>query len=186
MKKTALLLIASILFGLQLGFANAAYYIHQDNALLTIQSPAPNASFEETCIPLIVDVSLIYGTTTILDEFSLENLTCSYSLDNGEWREITSINAKSNISQPDIDYWNGLLHKLNLTCSTTLQGLTDGVHSVNITLTIVDSSGTHQSTSQANFNINLLPEPPQNQSLSPQSSSLAPQLQWLLWLVWGC
>ena len=159
MKKTALLLIASILFGLQLGFANAAYYIHQDNTLLTIQSPAPNASFEETGIPLIVDVSLIYGTTTTIDEFSLENLTCSYSLDNGEWRKITSTNVTSNTSQPDINYWNGLLHKLNLTCSTTLQGLTEGVHSVNINLTIVDSSGTYQSTSQANFAINLQPEP---------------------------
>jgi hypothetical protein len=60
-------------------------------------------------LTLVVNVSLIYGTTSTLDEFSFENLTCLYSLDNGERKNITSMNITSNIAGPNINYWNGLL-----------------------------------------------------------------------------
>jgi|WetSurMetagenome_2_1015567.scaffolds.fasta_scaffold449333_2 hypothetical protein len=151
----------SIMFGYQSGFVNAAYDIHQNHTLISIQSPNPNGIYDKSTIPLIVNVSLIYGTTTTLDELSFQNLICRYSLDNGEWINISSINVTSYKSQPDINYWNGLLHKLNFTCGTTLQDLHVGSHSIDFTLTLNDSWGTYQNTSQTYFTINPQPTPTQ-------------------------
>ena len=137
----------------------STYFIHQDHTQVSVQSPTPDGFYEESTVPLVVNVSLTYGTTTALDEFAFESLTCRYSLDNREWKNITSINITSNEAQPDINYWNGLLHELNFTCSTTLQDLCVGSHSVNFTLISVDSRGTYSDTSQTYFTINMQPEP---------------------------
>ena len=139
-----LVLLASTLFGIQwVSFANATYSMHQ-NPIVSIHSP--NGSYVESTVPLVVNVSLIYGTTTTVDEFSFQNLTCLYSLDKGEWKNITDMNVTSNKASPDINYWSGFLHRLNVTYSTALQNLSAGLHSINITLITADSWGTYQST----------------------------------------
>lgn len=166
----AVVFAVSIMFVHQLGFANAAYDIHQNHTLISIQSPTPNGIYDKSTIPLIVNVSLIYGTTTTLDELSFQNLICRYSLDNREWINIPSINVTSNKSQPDMNYRNGLLHKLNFTCGTTLQDLSVGSHSIDFTLTLNDSWGTYQNTyqntSQTHFTITPQPTPTQTSNAS--------------------
>lgn len=135
-------------------FVNAAYRIHQNHTLISIQSPASNGFYVESSVALVINVNMIYGTTTPIDEFSFQNLTCSYSLDNGEWKNITAVNVTSNKSQPDMNYWYGLLHRLNITYRASMQNLSDGLHSINITLNSTDSWHTYQDTSQVYFTIN--------------------------------
>ena len=167
-----LVLLASMLFELQcISFAKATYTIHQNHTLISIQSP--NGSYVESSIALIVNVSLIYGTTSTVDEFSFQNLTCSYSLDNGEWKNITSMNITSNTAGPDINYWYGLLHRLNITYNTVMQNLSAGLHSLNVALKSTDSWGIYQNTSQTYFTVNTQPTPTPNTS-STFSSTLSP------------
>jgi len=161
MKRTALALtliwalLASALVGCQfVSFADAraipAYSVH-----VSIQSP--NGSYAESAIQLIVNVTLYFGTDSPSDEVSLQNVTCNYSLDNGEWRNITSMTVTSHTTQPDINFWFGLLHVINCTYSTTLQDLSEGSHFLNVT---VQSDADHQGSSSVYFTVGYIPEFP--------------------------
>jgi hypothetical protein len=153
------LLALLVLLASNAGFVNATYTIHQNHTIISIQSPAPNASYVESSLPLVVNLSVIYGTTTTIDEFAFQNLTCSYNLDNSEWKNITSMNITSNKSQPDINYYYGLLHRLEVTFNTTIQNLSTGLHSINIILKSTDSWDNYQNTSQVYFTINTKSSP---------------------------
>jgi hypothetical protein len=161
MKRTALalaliwVLLASTLVGFQfVSFADAraipAYSVH-----VSIQSP--NESYVESTIPLIVDVTLYYGTDTASDEVSLQNVTCKYSLDDGKWKNITAMTVTSHTTQPDINFWSGLLHVINCTYNTTLQDLSEGSHFLNVT---VKSDADHQGSSSVYFTVGYIPEFP--------------------------
>jgi len=161
MKKAALalaliwVLLASTLVGFQfVSFADAraipAYSVH-----VSIQSP--NGSCAEATIPLIVDVTLYFGTNNQYDEVSLQNVTCKYSLDDGEWKNITAMTVTSHTTQPDINFWSGLLHVINCTYNTTLQDLSEGSHFLNVT---VKSDADHQGSSSVYFTVGSIPEFP--------------------------
>jgi len=161
MKRTALALaliwvfLASTLVGFQfVSFADAraipAYSVY-----VSIQSP--NGSYAESTIPLIVNATLYFGTNNQYDEVSLQNVTCKYSLDDGEWKNITSMTVTSHTTQPDINFWSGLLHVINCTYNTTLQDLSEGSHFLNVT---VKSDADHQGSSSVYFTVGSIPEFP--------------------------
>jgi len=140
--------LASILVGFQFASfvdasATPAYSVH-----VSIQSP--NGSYSESTLPLIVNATLYFGTDAPSDEVSLQNVTCNYSLDNGEWKNVTSMMVTSYTTQPDINFWSGLLHVINCTYNTTLQDLSEGSHLLNVT---VKSDDTHQGSSSVYFTV---------------------------------
>jgi parallel beta-helix repeat protein len=120
-----------------------AYSVH-----VSIQSP--NGSYSESTLPLIVNSTLYIGTDAPPDEVSLQNVTCNYSLDNGEWKNVTSMRVTSHTTQPDINFWSGLLHVINCTYNTTLQDLSEGSHLLNVT---VKSDDNHQGSSSVYFTV---------------------------------
>ncbi len=134
-------------------FAQATYTIDPGFTQITIQSPISNESYNESSITLVADVKLIYGTSSTLDEFSFEKLSCSYCIDGDEWTNFTSMEVTSNTASPSINFWNGFVHKLNVTYSSTLQNLTDGLHSARIRLVSNDSFREYQDTANVNFTI---------------------------------
>ncbi|MCW4018723.1 MAG: hypothetical protein NWF00_08640 [Candidatus Bathyarchaeota archaeon] len=163
-------------------FIFAAYSV--DSVEVSIQSP--NGKYINSSIPLIAKVNFIYGTTSTRDEFSFQNVICSYRLDNGEWKNITVINVTSNASQPDINYWNGLLHKLNVTYSTVLDDLSEGLHVINVTVNANDTFGNINASDIATFSIVELPSntfspvasPPPTETHSPvQTLTPSPSVQ---------
>jgi hypothetical protein len=162
-------------------FVFATYSI--DSLRVSIQSPY--GEYVNSFIPLIVEASFIYGTTSTIDEFSFHNVICSYRLDDGEWQNITAIDVISNVSQPDINYWNGLLHKLNVTYSTVLGNLSEGLHFINVTVCANDSFGSINASDGVTFSLVKLPSntsglsasPFQTESTSPVQSSLPSPLK---------
>jgi len=130
--------------------ATPAYSVH-----VSIQSPS--GSYTESTVPLIVNVTLYFGTDRPSDEVSLQNVTCKYSLDNDEWKNITSMTIISHTSQPDINFWNGLLHKINCTYNTNLEDLSEGAHSLTVN---VKSDDAHHGTAAAYFTVGAIPEFP--------------------------
>jgi hypothetical protein len=159
-----LMFTAPILVGMQsVSFVYAAYSVNS----LQMSIQLSGGEYVESTIPLKVNASLVYGTTSIVDEFSLQTLICSYSLDSGEWKNITSVNVTSNESQPDMNYWYGLLHKLNVTFSTVLQGLSEGVHFINVTVSASNTHGNISDSDTVTFSVAELPSPPLSPSASP-------------------
>ncbi len=147
----AVLAIAVLLADSTLSYASATYTIEDGFTQILIQSPIPNESYNESSVRLVVEVRLIYGTSSITDEFSFRNLTISYGVDGCEWCNFTSRNITSNTAMPSVNFWQGLLHKLNITYTAELQNLTDGLHSVDVNLRTNDSWGAYENVAQANF-----------------------------------
>ncbi len=141
----------------------AGYTIEPEFTQIAIQSPQPNESYNESSLKLVANVRLIYGTDSTVDGFRPDTLMCSYSVDGGEWTNFTSRNVTSNIASPDINFWNGFLHRLNVTFTSGMKNLTDGPHSVEIRLMSNDSFGEYQDTANVNFTI----VPTQSPSPSP-------------------
>lgn len=179
MLNTAIMLMftASILVGMQsVSFVYAAYSVNS----LQMSIQLSGGEYVESTIPLQVNASLVYGTTSIVDEFSLQTLICSYSLDSGEWKNITSVNVTSNESQPDMNYWYGLLHKLNVTFSTVLQGLSEGLHFINVTINATDTFGTITDSDTVNFSVTEMRFPTLSPSASPSPTQAPSHTQSLV------
>jgi|WetSurMetagenome_2_1015567.scaffolds.fasta_scaffold02931_10 hypothetical protein len=171
-------LLISSLVGIQSASIVCATYSIES---IQISVKSPHGTQTDSTIPIIVDVNFVYGTSSALDEFSFQNVSCSYSLDNGEWQRINNSNVTSNKSQPDINFWDGLLHKLNVTYSTALQNLSEGMHFMNVTIEANDTFRIISSFDTTTFNVPQLPSPTltpsENQSatgsLAPSQSSVA-------------
>jgi hypothetical protein len=126
-----LVLLASTLLGLQpQSFAADAQAIL---AYIGVSIQSPNGSYPApTPIPLNVNVELVYGTTTrSSNELSGQDVICKYSLDNSEWKDIPFIEVTSTTSQPDLNF--PFINIINCTYSTVLQGLSEGLHFINVT-----------------------------------------------------
>jgi N-acetylneuraminic acid mutarotase len=144
------LVVSTLLSFNSVGSAMGAYIVSSVN--VSIQSPT--GFYDQSTLPLSINVSFVYGTTTTTDEFSFQNVTCKYSLDGGVWKNITQMNVTANKQQPDINFWNGFLHKLNATYSTVLQGLPEGSHFINVTVQSGETAGNAQTyfTTKASAN----------------------------------
>ena len=160
-------LIASTLFGVQsVRFANADIYPPPSRFGIIIywDISSPNGSYAQSAIPLTVDLLILYGTAPISPEISVQNVTCMYSLDNAEWKNISFIKVISS----RVDSWplyQQMVHEINCTYSTTLQGLSEGLHFINVT---VKSDGDSWGTSQVYFTVD---SPPVISVLSPQNKT---------------
>jgi hypothetical protein len=144
--------------------------------LIEVSIQKPEGAYVEanTNITLIVRASFRYGTTSTLDEFSFENITCRYSLDNGEWKNITSKKVTSNTATPDINFWNGYMHTLNVTYKTVLEGLPEGAHFINVTLTAKNKRGDVNDSDTLRLSVTGMPSNSSNQTVTPALSN--PQL----------
>ncbi|MCJ7560290.1 hypothetical protein MUO79_06690 [Candidatus Bathyarchaeota archaeon] len=175
MKRTALALtlilalLVSTLLGLQSNsFVSAAYF-----ADVSIQSPKEFCN--ENAIPLTVNTQIIYGTTTPVDDkFSaqIQNTTCKYSLDNGEWKDVPFMGVTSRRSQPSINYYYGLVHILNCTYEVLLQDLSEGVHFINVTVKSPDSWGDSSVYFTVNAAVDISVLSPQNKTYDGNSLPL--------------
>ncbi len=145
-----------------------------DSIEVSIQKPEDAHVEANTNITLIVRASFRYGTTSTLDEFSFENITCRYSLDKGEWKNITSKNVTSNTATPDINFWNGYMHTLNATYKTVLEGLPEGAHFINVTLTAKNKRGDVNDSDTLRLSVTDMPSNSSNQTVTPALSN--PQL----------
>jgi len=148
------LIIVSLVEIQAIEVANATYTIESGFTQVVVQSPTSNASYNASSDKLIVYVGLIYGTSSPIDEFSLENITCRYSIDGGERINFTSMYVTSNIASPSVNFWKGLLHKLNITMVSELRPPSDGLHFVEIRLNTNDSWGGYEDVAQTNFTTN--------------------------------
>lgn len=154
-------------------FMSFVYGIYVVNSVeVSIQKP--NDVYVNSTIPLIVNANFRYGTTSTLDEFSFDNITCSYRLDNGEWKNITAKNVTSNIATPDINFWNGFMHKLNVTYATVLEGLSEGVHFINVKVIATDRTGGVNDSDTLTFSVTTVPSHTSNQPVIPASSVTQP------------
>jgi len=155
----SVLALATLLEISNASFVDATFTIDNGFTQIAIRSPVSDKSYNESSVKLIVDVRMIYGTSSTIDEFRIENLTCSFRVDAGGWNNFGSLNIISNTASPDVNFWNGFLHKLNITCNAELTNLTDGYHTLGILLETNDSWGNYQDTAQANFTTNALTNP---------------------------
>jgi hypothetical protein len=119
-------------------FYSLAYAQDTSNVInyiqVSIQSPQNNTSYAESntllngSIEFSVHEENLHSADSLSQEFS-----ANYSLDDGEWKSLpfSSFTSKEEFSDPIIGgYWNTLEGKY----STVLQGLSEGPHSVRVTV----------------------------------------------------
>lgn len=129
-----MVLVTSTLFGLQSeSFANAQTYSSSFPPQVRVSILSPNGSYVESAIPLIITVRFYYGSAPVSREISVQNVTCEYSLDNGELKNIPFITVASNEtwSHP---FYQQMVHVVNCTYSTALPGLSEGLHFIKVTV----------------------------------------------------
>ena len=140
--KTKSLFSASI-FWLLISTFNFSFYglaFSQDNSnginniQVSIQSPQNNTSYNDSNILLNGSIEFsvheekLHSADSLSQEFS-----ANYSLDNGEWKSLpfSSFTSKEEFSDPIIGgYWN----TLEGTYSAVLQDLSEGPHSIRVTV----------------------------------------------------
>ena len=114
-------------------FVESANAIRKPDSIgIEIQSPLDNATFNSSVL-VALKVELVYGTAT--DQYytglSKQDITCKYSLDNGEWVDVPFAGLTLNRTQWDLNF--PFINLLDFTYNTTLQELSAGTHSINFT-----------------------------------------------------
>lgn len=94
---------------------------------------SPNESAAESAVPLTINVNFYYGSAPVSSEISIQNVVCEYSLDSGKWENIPFIEVTANETWSHPLYQQ-MAHVVNCTYSTTLQGLSEGAHFMNVTV----------------------------------------------------
>ena len=113
--------------------AESATAIKEPNSIgLEIQSPSGLTTYNSS-IPVDLKMELLYGMATnqYCTGISNRDITCKYSLDNGEWIDVPFTGMTVNRTQWDINY--PFVNIIDCTYKTTLQGLSAGTHSINFT-----------------------------------------------------
>ena len=114
-------------------FAESTNAIRKPDSIgIEIQSPLDNVTFNSSVL-VALKVELVYGTAT--DQYytglSKQDITCKYSLDNGNWIDMPFAGITLNRTQWDLNF--PFINLLDFTYSTTLQELSAGTHSINFT-----------------------------------------------------
>lgn len=140
--KTKLLFSAAIIWlfisTFNFSFFSLAYAQDTSNAInyiqVSIQSPQNNTSYADSNILLNGSIEFsvheedLHSADSLSQEFS-----ANYSIDDGEWKSLSfsSFTSKEEFSDPIIGgYWNTLEGKY----SAVLQGLSEGPHSIRVTV----------------------------------------------------
>jgi hypothetical protein len=142
-------------------------YLHY----VTIQ-PGNGTFYINSVIPLTVCIDFHYGKDTPNHEITvqdLQNVICQYSLDNADWHNIPFIEITSRSLQSLLF---GIYH-VNCTYNTTLQGLSEGSHLINITINpIFDSPRDYQVYFTVYDTLSVTIHSPQNKTYNANSLSL--------------
>jgi hypothetical protein len=166
-------LLAPMLFGFQLrNFVNAQILSSSPfPPQIRVWILSPNEFSAESAIPLTITVRFYYGSAPVSSEISIQNVVSEYSLDNGEWKNIPFVEATANETWSHPLYQQ-MVHVVNCTYSTTLQGLSEGLHFIKVT---VKSDITSDANSSAYFTVlgpAILILSPQNKTYSTQDIPL--------------
>ena len=162
---------ASLVFSLlQFGFLSADvipnFPFNEITAQIQNISPADNGSYVAT-IPVNVSVRFsAFSKAPNADLIPYQEINCIYRLDNGEWKNVSLSEASEQTSFGDPilqGYWNDVYCNY----SATLQGLSSGVHLLDIDLKPV---GERVRLSSNGKNLFAYPDTQNNHSLPSNAS----------------
>ena len=155
---------------LQFGFLSADvipnFPFNEITAQIQNISPADNESYAGA-VPLTISVRFsAFSKTQNADLIPYQKINCIYRLDNGEWKNVSLSEASEQTSFGDPilkGYWNDVYCNY----SATLQGLSNGVHLLDINLEPV---GERVRLSSNGKNLFAYPDTQNNHSLPSNSS----------------
>ncbi len=166
-------LLASMLFGFQSESLVNAQILSPSPfpPQIRVWILSPNESSAESAIPLNITVRFYYGSAPVSSEISVQDVVCEYSIDDSEWENIPFIEVTANEtwSHP---FYQQMVHVVNCTYSTTLQGLSEGLHFIKVTVKSDVASDANASAYFTLLGPDILISSPQNKTYSTRDIPL--------------
>ena len=128
-----ILCISLLLLSHDLALCNSEFSTKQIKAAIMITSPTDYASYIGNVTLNVFILFDVHTSESSANMIPYQNVTCLYQVDNGQYQNASLYYASEQTSWPDIPY-NSYGNEMQCNYTASLEGLSNGLHSLKITL----------------------------------------------------